>query len=98
MRTSVQTAIDVEKHVRGTTSGFNTPTFVVDAPGGGGKRCVHSFEKYDKDFGVSVYTAPSVKPGKKFLYFDPLHTLQEYARKAWSDEGRRKSIIESAIS
>tara|TARA_R110002060_G_scaffold15376_11_gene21460 strand:- start:97 stop:1395 length:1299 start_codon:yes stop_codon:yes gene_type:complete len=96
MRTSVQTAIDVEKHVRGTTSGFNTPTFVVDAPGGGGKRCVHSFERYDRNFGISVYTAPNVKPGKKFLYFDPLHTLQEHAKKAWADENRRKSLVDSA--
>ena len=96
MRTSVQTAIDVEKHVRGTTSGFNTPTFVVDAPGGGGKRCVHSFEKYDRKFGISVYTAPSVKPGKKFLYFDPLHSLDEDARKAWADESRRQGLIDSA--
>ena len=97
MRTSVQTAIDVEKHVRGTTSGFNTPTFVVDAPGGGGKRCVHSFEKYDRKFGISVYTAPSVKPGKKFLYFDPLHSLDEDARKAWADESRRQGLIDNAL-
>ena len=27
----------LEKAVRGVTAGFNTPTFVVDAPGGGGK-------------------------------------------------------------
>jgi L-lysine 2,3-aminomutase len=40
----LQTAIDLEKHVRGSTAGFNTPTFVCDAPGGGGKRDVHSYE------------------------------------------------------
>ena len=97
MRTSVQTAIGVEKHVRGTTSGFNTPTFVVDAPGGGGKRCVHSFERYDRDFGISVYTAPNVKPGKKFLYFDPLHTLDDRAQKAWANKDRRQSMIDSAL-
>jgi lysine 2,3-aminomutase len=48
LRTTVQTAIDVEKAVRGFTAGYNTPTFVVDAPGGGGKRGVHSFEHYDR--------------------------------------------------
>ena len=95
MRTSVQTAIDVEKHTRGVTSGFNTPTFVVDAPGGGGKRCVHSFELYDRKFGISVYTAPSVKPGRKFLYFDPLHSLSEDARKVWTNENERRELIKS---
>jgi lysine 2,3-aminomutase len=38
LRTTVGTAIELEKQVRGLTAGFNTPTFVVDAPGGGGKR------------------------------------------------------------
>jgi lysine 2,3-aminomutase len=28
----------LEKIVRGVTAGFNTPHFVCDAPGGGGKR------------------------------------------------------------
>jgi len=97
MRTSVQTAIDVEKHVRGVTSGFNTPTFVVDAPGGGGKRCVHSFELYDRKFGISIYTAPSVKPGRKFLYFDPLHSLSDDARKVWTNEDERRELIKSMM-
>ena len=62
--------------MRGSTAGFNTPTFVVDAPGGGGKRDAHSYEYYDRDTGISVYSAPSVKPGQLFLYFDPLHQLE----------------------
>nr|HPH67735.1 KamA family radical SAM protein [Kofleriaceae bacterium] len=33
LRTTLQTALDIEKAVRGTTAGFHTPTFVVDAPG-----------------------------------------------------------------
>ena len=40
LRTTVETAAMLEKSVRGTTAGVNTPTFVVDAPGGGGKRGV----------------------------------------------------------
>ena len=59
LRTSVDTALHIEKHVRGSTAGFNTPTFVVDAPGGGGKRDAHSYEYYDRETGVSVYTAPA---------------------------------------
>ena len=98
MRTSVQTALDVEKQVRGVTSGFNTPTFVVDAPGGGGKRCAHSYEHYNRETGISVYTAPNVKPGEKFLYFDPLHALSESARSDWSDVKKAKKMIDEAIN
>jgi lysine 2,3-aminomutase len=97
MRTSLRTAIDVEKSVRGVTAGFNTPTFVVDAPGGGGKRCAHSYEKYDEDTGISVWTAPSVKPGKKFLYFDPLHTLSEEMQKAWGCKETREKMLSDAM-
>jgi len=98
MRTSLQTALDVEKSVRGVTAGFNTPTFVVDAPGGGGKRCAHSYEWYDTDTGISAWKAPSVKPGEQFLYFDPLHTLKEEAQCAWLEEAKRKSMIENALA
>ena len=97
MRTSVKKAISVEKHVRGVTAGFNTPLFIVDAPGGGGKRDVHSCEWYDTFTGISVWEAPSVKPGQKFLYFDPLHSLEPEAVKNWQDEEIRKEMIDYAI-
>ena len=97
MRTSVQTALDVEKHVRGVTAGFNTPTFVVDAPGGGGKRCAHSFEHYNRETGVSVYTAPSVKPGQKFLYFDPIHSLSEDKQIAWTKKEFQEEMVRNAL-
>ena len=97
MRTSLQTAIDVEKSVRGVTAGFNTPTFVVDAPGGGGKRCAHSYESYDRETGISVWTAPSVKPGKKFLYFDPLHCLDKNVQSDWLDKAKRQKMINDAL-
>tara|TARA_R100000353_G_C6500576_1_gene194109 strand:- start:622 stop:1605 length:984 start_codon:yes stop_codon:yes gene_type:complete len=97
MRTSVQTAIDVEKHVRGVTAGFNTPTFVVDAPGGGGKRCAHSFEHYNRETGISVYTAPSVKPGQKFLYFDPIHSLPKDKQIAWTKKEFQEEMVRNAL-
>ena len=97
MRTSLQTAINVEKAVRGTTSGFNTPMFVVDAPGGGGKRDAHSYEWYDKATGISVWEAPFVKPGKKFLYFDPLHMLQPAVQEKWANINDRNHMINSAL-
>lgn len=36
-RTPVSTGIEIIENLRGHTSGFAVPTFVVDAPGGGGK-------------------------------------------------------------
>jgi lysine 2,3-aminomutase len=98
LRTSLDTAIHIEKHVRGSTAGFNTPTFVVDAPGGGGKRDVHSFEYYDRDTGVSVYAAPSVKPGRLFTYLDPLHQLATHQQRRWGDAAEQQAMIEEALA
>jgi lysine 2,3-aminomutase len=97
LRTSVDTALHVEKNVRGATAGFNTPTFVVDAPGGGGKRDAHSYEYYDRDTGISVYAAPSVKPGQLFMYFDPLHQLSTHQQRRWGDPTEQEEMIEQAL-
>ncbi|KOR37690.1 MULTISPECIES: KamA family radical SAM protein [Planktothricoides] len=37
LRTTVQTGIDLISQLRGHTTGYAVPTFVIDAPGGGGK-------------------------------------------------------------
>jgi lysine 2,3-aminomutase len=97
LRTSVDTALHIEKHVRGATAGFNTPSFVVDAPGGGGKRDAHSYEYYDRDTGISVYAAPSVKPGQLFLYFDPLHQLATHQQRRWTDQKEQQAMIDDAL-
>ena len=98
LRTSVARAIQVEKRLRGTTAGYNTPTFVVDAPGGGGKRDVHSFEHYDRETGISVYSAPSVKADKLFTYFDPIAGLSTAMQQAWHDPKLRHEMIHDALS
>jgi lysine 2,3-aminomutase len=97
LRTTLQTALDLEKSVRGTTAGFNTPVFVVDAPGGGGKRDAHSFEHYNRTTGVSVYTSPSVKPGQYFVYFDPVDMLPEEGQRRWADPAQHQGMIDEAI-
>ncbi len=97
LRTTLQTALDIEKAVRGTTAGFHTPTFVVDAPGGGGKRVAHSFEHYDRDTGISVFSAPSVKPGF-FVYFDPIDTLAPDVQRRWADPREQDRMIATAIA
>jgi lysine 2,3-aminomutase len=91
------TALRIEKHVRGSTAGFNTPTFVCDLPGGGGKRCAHSYEYYNQDTGIAIYTAPSVKKGVFFLYFDPLHSLNDEHRLRWRDECEQQRMVNEAL-
>ena len=96
LRTSLATGLWLEKEVRGRTAGFMTPTFVCDAPGGGGKRAIHSYEAYVRETGVSVYTAPGVKANQFFFYFDPLHTLSERGRERWADSSCHEAILDEA--
>jgi lysine 2,3-aminomutase len=74
LRTPLSTIIRLDKELRGTLSGFMMPAFVIDLPGGGGKRLVSTYESYDEKTGVAVYRAPGL-PGKKgtqtYEYHDP---------------------------
>jgi lysine 2,3-aminomutase len=96
LRTTLQTGLDLERGVRGLTAGFNTPTVVVDAPGGGGKRDAHSYEHYDRETGVSVFTSPNVHPGTLYFYFDPIDLLPEAGRRRWADPAQHARMIEEA--
>jgi lysine 2,3-aminomutase len=98
LRTTLQTALDIERSVRGRTAGFNTPTFVTDAPGGGGKRDVHSYDWYDRTTGVSVYRSPNVDPNAVYCYFDPIDLLPEEGRARWSDPTQHQAIVDEAIA
>lgn len=79
LRTPLQTILDLETQIRGSIAGFMTPQFVVDLPGGGGKRLAASYRTYDRKTGVSTFLAPAVtgrgKENKVYEYFDPLHNL-----------------------
>jgi lysine 2,3-aminomutase len=97
MRTSVKETVELEKSVRGVTAGFNTPLFVTDAPGGGGKRDVHSYDYYDKTTGISVYRSPSVDDTKLYIYFDPIDSLPIEGQKLWEDESVHEDLIQNAI-
>src|SRR4051812_30343838 len=96
LRTTLQTGLDIEKGIRGATAGFNTPTVVVDAPGGGGKRDAHSYEHYDRSTGISVFTAPAVHADEVYFYFDPLHLLPEEGRARWADPAEQVRMVEEA--
>ncbi len=97
-RTTLAEGVELEKQVRGVTAGFNTPTFVCDAPGGGGKRHVSSYEHYDQDNGISIWRAPNVKPNELFIYFDPLYKLDEAANARWKNSATREQMVSDAIN
>ena len=98
LRTTLQTALDIEKHVRGSTAGFNTPTFVVDAPGGGGKRDAHSYEYYDRDDRHPRVHGAVGEAGQYFLYFDPIDTLPVDYQRRWSDPKEAQAMVDAAIN
>ncbi|KAH7382164.1 hypothetical protein BKA66DRAFT_463899 [Pyrenochaeta sp. MPI-SDFR-AT-0127] len=72
LRTPLQEIIDLDKKLRGTLSGFMMPAFVIDLPGGGGKRLVSTYDSYEN--GIAKYSAPGL-PGAKgqmsYTYHDP---------------------------
>jgi len=98
LRTTLADGLEIEKEVRGATAGFNTPTFVVDTMGGGGKRNGHSYEHYNRETGIAVYTSPSVRPGALFLYLDPLDCLDEAVQERWADLDGRREMIDAALA
>ncbi|RYP23952.1 hypothetical protein DL765_000838 [Monosporascus sp. GIB2] len=75
LRTPLQTILDMEKQLRGSISGFCMPHFVVDLPGGGGKQLA-STSSYNRESGISTFTAPALtrpgKAGKVYKYYDPV--------------------------
>lgn len=74
LRTPLSVILDMEQKLRGTIAGFMMPSFVVDLPGGGGKRLAAAHENYDRTTGISEYKAPGLsgeKGQKTYYYFDP---------------------------
>ncbi|KAH8676356.1 L-lysine-aminomutase [Xylariales sp. PMI_506] len=78
-RTPLQTILDLQTQLRGFIAGFDMPQFVVDLPGGGGKRLACDFKSYDRVTGVSRFVAPAIKgqsldsnENKIYEYHDPI--------------------------
>jgi len=72
LRTPLQEIITLDKELRGKLSGFMMPSFVIDLPGGGGKRLVSTMETYEN--GEATYSAPGLpgaKGKKTYKYYDP---------------------------
>lgn len=69
-RTPVSEGIDIMDHIRGYISGFAVPTFVIDAPGGGGKTPINP------QYIISIDEKQAVLrnyEGKIYTYPNPVH-------------------------
>lgn len=96
LRTTLRKGIDIEKAVRGATAGFNSPVFVVDTLGGGGKRDAHSYDYYDEETGIAVFSSPNVDPDRQFFFFDPIASLAPQFQARWADPMDRERMIADA--
>jgi len=69
-RTSIKQGIDIIEHLRGHTSGLANPTFLVDAPGGGGK--IPLLPEYLVKHEGNKYTLRNYE-NREFTYVEPDH-------------------------
>jgi lysine 2,3-aminomutase len=97
LRTTLAHGIEIEKEIRGSLAGFDTPTFVCDVMGGGGKRDLHSYEHYDERLGIAVYRSPVVDPDRLYFYFDPISQLEPAAQRAWRQPGAPERLVRQAL-
>ena len=67
LRTSISKGIEIIEGLRGHTSGYAVPQFVIDAPGGGGKVPVNPETIVERGDGRIVIRNYE---GKKFAYPD----------------------------
>jgi lysine 2,3-aminomutase len=71
LRTPLKTILELEAKLRGTMAGYLMPTFVVDLPGGGGKRLAATFKSYQPGTGLSTFESPVIDGSKIYEYWDP---------------------------
>ena len=67
-RTPVSVGINIIEKLRGHTTGYAVPTFVIDGPGGGGKIPINP--NYVISHEKGKYTLRNYA-GKKYVYYDP---------------------------
>jgi lysine 2,3-aminomutase len=79
LRTSVERGIELIEGLRGHTTGLAVPTFVVDAPGGGGKIPVGPEYVVERRDGAIVLRNYA---GETFVYKDPTMTAKSPRKRA----------------
>ncbi|KAF2198605.1 hypothetical protein GQ43DRAFT_400547 [Delitschia confertaspora ATCC 74209] len=97
LRTPLKTILDMEQRLRGTIAGFMMPSFVVDLPGGGGKRLATSYLTYNQKTGRSTFVAPGLggdKAKKTYEYYDPVEqpAVQKVAYPEWGIEELQERV------
>jgi len=73
-RTPVQKGLEIIRGLRGHTTGYAVPTYVIDAPGGGGK--IPLLPNYVSSADEEVLTLTNYE-GRTFTYPDPQRTAGE---------------------
>lgn len=95
LRTPLSTILHLDQQLRGTLSGFMMPAFVIDLPGGGGKRLVNTYDSYDPHTGIATYRAPGL-PGAKgrttYTYYDPQSDNDSLAEELRSEQMPRREL------
>jgi len=82
-RTSLQVAIDIQHAIMGHLPGFATPRIVCDVPLLG-KRWVDQYRSYDRSRGISVWGPGSGDAGPEYMFYDPLHAIDDAGRAWWA--------------
>ncbi|MBI3287196.1 MAG: lysine 2,3-aminomutase, partial [Chloroflexi bacterium] len=100
-RTPVSVGLNIIEALRGHTTGFAVPTYVIDAPGGGGKvpampqyvisQSQHKVVMRNYEGVISTYTQP-----KHYTSHDP--ATCEYCRAARPPEGIAKLLAGQALT
>ena len=89
-RTSVATGIQIMEKLRGHTTGYAVPTYVVDAPGGGGKIPLQPDYVVSRGRGKIVLRNYE---GKVFEYSEPNIIEFKKARSAGEEKGVPKKVM-----
>jgi len=97
LRCPLHRLLQIERETRGLLPGFRTPSYVVDLPGGGGKRLASTYDYYDPHTGISVFSSPMSNGDAMFLMCDPMWSLNEDIQAAWRHPHSRIAMIDSAI-
>jgi lysine 2,3-aminomutase len=93
-RTPLWLAQELQHALMGLLPGFATPRIVCDVPGLG-KLWVHQVDEYDRERGISWWRKSWATPferddseaaGRRYAYYDPIHTLPEAGRSWWESE------------
>ncbi len=94
-RTSVAKGIEIMEYLRGHTSGFAVPTYVIDAPGGGGKIPVGP--QYLISMGENKVVLRNYEGGV-FVYQEPLGYKSECEEMYIEEERKSSTGIASLLS